>query len=181
MKATLLVMAGLSRFIKETLELLGRLTMVAFKRLDRNHGQGDPGIVIEITMLSQYVHENLISLLGFCKERDETILVYESMAKQKIVVRVAINSNKKSRKALAVAANLKGVESAFFVGSDQIAVTGEGIDPVKLATLLRKRVGYTELVSVGNVKDKNPETKPAEVTWQTNPYEYYYNSYAIIN
>ncbi|GKF00032.1 hypothetical protein Tco_0023382 [Tanacetum coccineum] len=69
----------------------------------------------------------------------------------------------------------EGVESASFVGSDQIAVIGDGIDSVKLATLLRKRVGCTELVTVGNVEDKKPEdkkTKPAEVTWQINPYEY---------
>ena len=77
---------------------------------------------------------------------------------------------------------ITGVESASFVGSDQIAVTGEGIDSVKLATLLRKGVGYTELVSVGNVEEKKPEvkeTKPTAVTWQINPYEYYYNWYGM--
>ncbi|PWA75284.1 hypothetical protein CTI12_AA247950 [Artemisia annua] len=101
------------------------------------------------------------------------------MAKQKIVVRVTMNTDKKSRKALGIAASLDGVESASLVGSDQIAVTGEGIDSVKLTTLLRKRVGYTELVTVGNVEEKKPETKPAEVTWQINPYEYYYHSYSM--
>ena len=61
-------------------------------------------------------------------------------------------------------------------------MTGEGIDSVKLATLLRKGVGYTELVTVGNVEEKKPEakeSKPAEVTWQINPYEYYYNNYGM--
>nr|GEW18685.1 hypothetical protein [Tanacetum cinerariifolium] len=105
------------------------------------------------------------------------------MAKQKIVVRVTMNTDKKSRKALGIAVSLNGVESASFVGSDQIAVTGEGVDSVKLATLLRKGVGYTELVTVGNVEDKKPEvkeTKPAEGTWQIHPYEYnYYNCYGI--
>ncbi|PWA34025.1 hypothetical protein CTI12_AA623020 [Artemisia annua] len=106
------------------------------------------------------------------------------MAKQKIVVRVTMESDKKSRKALRIAVGLDGVESASFVGSDQIAVTGEGIDSVKLATLLRKGVGYTELVTVGNVEEKKPEVKEkkpadAEVTWQISPYEYYYNSYGV--
>ncbi|GKC06500.1 hypothetical protein Tco_0998110 [Tanacetum coccineum] len=70
------------------------------------------------------------------------------MAKQKIVVRVTMENDKKSRKALRIAVSLD--------------------------------VGYTELMTVGNVEDKKPEdkkTKPAEVTWQINPYEHYYYSY----
>ncbi|CAI9304399.1 unnamed protein product [Lactuca saligna] len=50
---------------------------VAFKRLDRKHGQGNPEFLKEILTLSRYTHENLISLLGFCDEDDEKILVYE--------------------------------------------------------------------------------------------------------
>ncbi|PWA79867.1 hypothetical protein CTI12_AA202410 [Artemisia annua] len=105
------------------------------------------------------------------------------MAKQKIVVKVTLmNNDKRFRKALKIVVGLCGVESASFVGSDQIAVTGEGIDSVRLATLLRKGVGYTELVSVGDVEEKKPEdkeTKPTEVTWQINPYEYHYNWYGM--
>ncbi|CAH1427342.1 unnamed protein product [Lactuca virosa] len=51
--------------------------MVAFKRLDRNYGQGDPEFWKEILILSCYTHENLISLLGFCNEDGEKILVYD--------------------------------------------------------------------------------------------------------
>ncbi|GKD33990.1 kinase-like domain, phloem protein 2-like protein [Tanacetum coccineum] len=51
--------------------------MVAIKRLDRKYGQGDPEFLKEIRMLSCYKHKNLISLLGFCKEEDEMILIYE--------------------------------------------------------------------------------------------------------
>ncbi|PWA53389.1 protein kinase, ATP binding site, Serine/threonine-protein kinase Plk3 [Artemisia annua] len=54
-----------------------RKIMVAFKRLDRKHGQGDPEFFKEIIMLSCYKHKNLISLLGFCQEADEMILIYE--------------------------------------------------------------------------------------------------------
>ncbi|KAI3769475.1 hypothetical protein L6452_00578 [Arctium lappa] len=96
------------------------------------------------------------------------------MAKQKIVVKVTMNSDKKSRKALKIAVSLCGVDSASFVGSDkdQIAVTGEGIDSVELTTLLRKGVGYTELVSVGPVEEKKWKT-----TVEVHPYHYYYNYY----
>ncbi|GKB40290.1 kinase-like domain, phloem protein 2-like protein [Tanacetum coccineum] len=50
---------------------------VAFKRLDRKHGQGDPEFFKEIRMLSSYKHDNLISLLGYCSEGNEMILMYE--------------------------------------------------------------------------------------------------------
>ncbi|KAL7598435.1 hypothetical protein Lser_V15G22728 [Lactuca serriola] len=52
-------------------------SIVAFKRLDRNYGQGDPEFFKEILMLSRYTHENLISLVGFCDDDGEKILVYE--------------------------------------------------------------------------------------------------------
>ncbi|PWA47357.1 protein kinase-like domain, Phloem protein 2-like protein [Artemisia annua] len=51
--------------------------IVAFKRLDRKHGQADPQFFTEIRLLSSYKHDNLIPLLGFCKEGDEMILMYE--------------------------------------------------------------------------------------------------------
>ncbi|KAJ0768790.1 putative protein kinase RLK-Pelle-LRR-I-1 family [Helianthus annuus] len=52
--------------------------MVAFKRLDRRPGgQGDTEFWKEVMMLSQYKHGNLISLLHFCDEDGERILVYE--------------------------------------------------------------------------------------------------------
>ncbi|KAL8224635.1 hypothetical protein R6Q59_000271 [Mikania micrantha] len=54
----------------------GRRT-VAFKRLDRKFGQGDVEFWKEIMVLSKFSHENLASLLHFCKEGDERILVYE--------------------------------------------------------------------------------------------------------
>nr|XP_043630327.1 uncharacterized protein LOC122601647 [Erigeron canadensis] len=52
-------------------------SMVAFKRLDPRYGQGNPEFWKEIMMLSRYNHENLISLLGFCNEGGEKILLYE--------------------------------------------------------------------------------------------------------
>ncbi|KAF5787507.1 putative protein kinase RLK-Pelle-LRR-VIII-1 family [Helianthus annuus] len=52
-------------------------SMVAIKRLNREYGQGDPEFWKEIMMLSRYTHNNLISLLGFCDENGEKIIVYE--------------------------------------------------------------------------------------------------------
>ncbi|KAI3696349.1 hypothetical protein L1987_79363 [Smallanthus sonchifolius] len=47
---------------------------VAIKRLDRGHGQGDHEFKTEIALLSEYRHENIVSLLGFCDDDGEKIL-----------------------------------------------------------------------------------------------------------
>ncbi|KAL8195677.1 hypothetical protein R6Q57_025430 [Mikania cordata] len=52
-------------------------TVVAVKCLDRAFGQGDPEFWKEIMMLSLHRHENIITLLGFCDENGEKIIVYE--------------------------------------------------------------------------------------------------------
>ncbi|PWA59652.1 hypothetical protein CTI12_AA382370 [Artemisia annua] len=86
------------------------------------------------------------------------------MAKQKIVVKATMENDQKSRKAKKIAVSVSGVESATFVSDkEQIVVTGEGIDPVKLAKKLRKGVGYSELVSVGPVEEKKPVATAAPV------------------
>ncbi|GKC85603.1 kinase-like domain, phloem protein 2-like protein [Tanacetum coccineum] len=68
---------GFGNVYKGEITLPEGKSMVAFKRLDRKHGQGDPEFLKEIIMLSSYKHDNLISLLGFCKEGDEMILIYQ--------------------------------------------------------------------------------------------------------
>ncbi|KAL7614879.1 hypothetical protein Lser_V15G06509 [Lactuca serriola] len=52
-------------------------TTVAIKRLDLNMGQGNSEFWKEVTMLSMYKHQNIVSLLGYCNKNDEKILVYE--------------------------------------------------------------------------------------------------------
>ncbi|MFS7982386.1 putative protein kinase RLK-Pelle-LRR-I-1 family [Helianthus anomalus] len=68
---------GFGKVYKGELSCMGEPTMVAIKRLDRRHGQGTPEFLKEITTLYNYYHDNLISLLGFCCEGHEMILVYE--------------------------------------------------------------------------------------------------------
>ncbi|CAI9294944.1 unnamed protein product [Lactuca saligna] len=134
------------------------------------------------------VAQVMMEIVVFKYTRHSQIIIhFTEMAKQKIVVKVTMNNEKKIRKALKIAVSLSGVESASFVGSDktQIAVTGEHVDSVELATLLRKGVGYTELLSVGPVEEKKPaaakETNPtvAPLDFTVNPYQYYYGSYGM--
>ncbi|KAI6673447.1 hypothetical protein NL676_001353 [Syzygium grande] len=74
-------------------------------------------------------------------------------------------------KALKVAAGFSGVQSVALVGDnkDLIEVVGDGVDAAKLATLLRKKVGFTEIVSVSEVSEKDKKEseskdKPSETT-----------------
>ncbi|XP_052877196.1 heavy metal-associated isoprenylated plant protein 16-like [Gossypium arboreum] len=79
------------------------------------------------------------------------------------------------------------VESASLKGDDksQIEVTGNGVDAVKLASLLRKSVGFAELMSVsadgGEKKeekkdDPKPEPPFCYVSLSFNPSYHYYQA-----
>ncbi|KVH91631.1 hypothetical protein Ccrd_006343 [Cynara cardunculus var. scolymus] len=68
---------GFGKVYKGTISHYKGKSMAAFKRLDSTLGQGNSEFWKEITMLSRYTHENLVSLLGYCDEGGEKILVYE--------------------------------------------------------------------------------------------------------
>lgn len=54
--------------------------LVAVKQLDLNGFQGNREFLVEVLMLSLLHHPNLVSLVGFCADRDQRLLVYEYMA-----------------------------------------------------------------------------------------------------
>ncbi|PWA91177.1 protein kinase-like domain-containing protein [Artemisia annua] len=70
---------GFGPVYKGELLRFGKLTTVAVKRLqyDERSGQGLKEFLTEIQLLSCYKHSNLVSLLGFCEENNEKVLVYE--------------------------------------------------------------------------------------------------------
>ncbi|XP_076914021.1 putative serine/threonine-protein kinase PBL28 [Bidens hawaiensis] len=53
---------------------------VAVKRLDSMSNQGEPEFKAELQMLSQLRHRHLVSLIGFCDDNKEMILVYKYMS-----------------------------------------------------------------------------------------------------
>ncbi|KAG6401237.1 hypothetical protein SASPL_138087 [Salvia splendens] len=54
---------------------------VAIKRSEAGHGQGLEEFHTEIRLLATIRHQHLVSLIGYCDERNEMILVYEFMEK----------------------------------------------------------------------------------------------------
>ncbi|KAJ4730272.1 Heavy metal-associated isoprenylated plant protein [Melia azedarach] len=82
--------------------------------------------------------------------------------KQKVVIKISMEGHKSRSKALKVAVGVCGVESAALKGDDksQIEVTGDGMDSVALTSLLRKKVGYAELVSVGPADGGQKKEEP---------------------
>jgi serine/threonine protein kinase len=53
---------------------------VAVKQLDLNGFQGNREFLVEVLMLSLLSHPNLVSLVGYCADGDQRLLVYEYMA-----------------------------------------------------------------------------------------------------
>ena len=42
---------------------------------------------------------------------------------------------------------------------EKLEVVGDGVDPVRLVSCLRRKVGHAEILQVEEVKDKKPEEK----------------------
>lgn len=78
------------------------------------------------------------------------------MVKQKIVLKLALDDEKKKRKAFKAAVGMAGVTSATMEG-DKIIIIGDGVDPITLTTMLRRGLGYAELLSVSSGDDKKKD------------------------
>lgn len=59
--------------------MLSDKTLVAIKRAEEGSLQGEKEFLNEIKLLSRLHHRNLVSLVGYCDEEEEQMLVYEYM------------------------------------------------------------------------------------------------------
>ncbi|KAE8721084.1 putative LRR receptor-like serine/threonine-protein kinase [Hibiscus syriacus] len=59
--------------------ILANGTVVAIKRAQQGSLQGQTEFITEIQLMSRLHHRNLVSLIGYCIEQDEQMLVYEFM------------------------------------------------------------------------------------------------------
>ncbi|KAK4279103.1 hypothetical protein QN277_016858 [Acacia crassicarpa] len=87
---------------------------------------------------------------------------------KKIIIKVEVRNEKCRTKAKKIAAESPGVDSMSMEGDerDQLVVTGDGIDSVKLVNILRKKLGCATIVSVQDVEakeeKKEEDVKPIE-------------------
>ncbi|GKC51523.1 kinase-like domain, phloem protein 2-like protein, partial [Tanacetum coccineum] len=51
--------------------------IIAAKRLDKETEKGESEFATELEILTEYKHENVIGLVGYCDEEDEKIIVYQ--------------------------------------------------------------------------------------------------------
>ncbi|KAB2068159.1 hypothetical protein ES319_A08G012200v1 [Gossypium barbadense] len=74
--------------------------------------------------------------------------------KQKVVLKVAMKCQRCRTQSLKVAAEQQGVSFVGLEGNEKekVVVIGDGIDVVKLTTILRKKVGTTEVISLAEQK-----------------------------
>ncbi|XP_027108297.2 heavy metal-associated isoprenylated plant protein 47 [Coffea arabica] len=90
---------------------------------------------------------------------------------QRIVIRVLDCAKKKQlSRAMQITVSVAGIERVALQGEnkDQIVVVGEGIDAVNLTSLLRKKLGSVELVSVIPIGELgNREEEEEEYTYGT--------------
>ncbi|XP_078171434.1 heavy metal-associated isoprenylated plant protein 47-like isoform X2 [Carex rostrata] len=93
------------------------------------------------------------------------------MTKQKMVVKLLLGDTKKRKKALKTAVIMDGVVSAALDG-DKLVVIGDGTDSVTMTTLLRKKLGYADLISVASAEEKKEEKKVHPLI---HPYQYTYS------
>ncbi|XP_078171423.1 heavy metal-associated isoprenylated plant protein 16-like isoform X5 [Carex rostrata] len=102
------------------------------------------------------------------------------MTKQKFIVKLSLDDAKKRTKALKTAVTMNGVQSVT-VDGDKLVVTGDGTDAIILTTLLRKKLGYADLISVtsGDEKKEKKENQPQgeikNVQPLVYPYQYSYS------
>ncbi|KAL8150034.1 putative serine/threonine-protein kinase PBL21 [Apium graveolens] len=59
--------------------LLNSGQVVAIKKLDQNGLQGHQEFVVEVLMLSLLHHPNLVTLVGYCTDKNQRLLVYKYM------------------------------------------------------------------------------------------------------
>ncbi|GKB89473.1 kinase RLK-Pelle-CrRLK1L-1 family protein, partial [Tanacetum coccineum] len=58
----------------------GKLLDISARRLDRSHGQGGVEFWTEISMLSSLKNDNIVSMIGFCDETGEKVIIYRYYA-----------------------------------------------------------------------------------------------------
>ncbi|TYG72154.1 hypothetical protein ES288_D05G457100v1 [Gossypium darwinii] len=96
--------------------------------------------------------------------------------KQKMVLKVQMNCEKCRSQALRIAAATQGVTNMAIQGKekDELMVTGDGVDSVKLTRCLRKKLHHATILTIEEIKEEKKEEKKDD-----EPYYVCYPSYPM--
>ncbi|KAM7488651.1 hypothetical protein LguiB_026135 [Lonicera macranthoides] len=118
---------------------------VAVKRLNSLSKQGAPEFWTEISMLSKYRHSHLVSLLGYCDNYYEMILVYEYMVHGTLADHLHKNSK-----------NGFGDSCLSWVQRLKICIgAARGLDYLHTGTGIQHRVIHRDVKSTNILLDEN--------------------------
>nr|XP_043612016.1 probable serine/threonine-protein kinase PBL7 [Erigeron canadensis] len=93
---------GFGNVYKGKLMQSGKMIDISCRRLDRRHGQGDVEFWKEISVLSGLEHENIVSLVGFCDENNEKIIITEYYPKGSLSMHLTDTTNLTWKKRLRI-------------------------------------------------------------------------------
>ncbi|XP_071718371.1 L-type lectin-domain containing receptor kinase S.4-like [Rutidosis leptorrhynchoides] len=79
---------GLGKVYKGRIFRSGKWVKIDASRLDRKHKQGIE-FWIEISALSSLKHGNIVSLIGFCNEKEEKVIINKREAKGSLVMHLS--------------------------------------------------------------------------------------------
>ncbi|KAM7488674.1 hypothetical protein LguiB_026158 [Lonicera macranthoides] len=119
-------------------------TTVAIKRLNPSSKQGAPQFWTEINMLSKFRHSHLVSLIGYCDNCNEMILVYEYMVRGSLADHVQRKNHNGKTLPLSWVQRLK-----ICIG------TARGLDYLHTGTAILKRVIHLDVKSSNILLDEN--------------------------
>ncbi|KAL8158149.1 hypothetical protein AgCh_002734 [Apium graveolens] len=140
---------GFGKVYKGTLEL-GPANVVAIKRLQSMSRQGPTEFRAEIEMLSKLRHSHLVSLIGYCDDGYEMILVYEFMPGGTL----ADHLYKRARKGNKFQPSLSWLQRLkICIGS------ARGLDYLHTGTGIQQRVIHRDVKTTNILLDENCAAK----------------------
>ncbi|KAJ4763224.1 hypothetical protein LUZ62_073599 [Rhynchospora pubera] len=92
------------------------------------------------------------------------------VSKQKMVIKLPIGDQKNRTKAFTTAAGMEGVISVKIDDDNRLILVGEGTDVVELTVLLRKKIGYAEVISVTSAEETREDENETPCTRTTGDY-----------